>query len=189
MRNGFLGIVGGEAKEWDARSITETHQPTPTNNCQAADMSPTKPVAPKANGGFRPLSVEYSIEKHGRRRSNHREGSVRRFLLLMLVSSFLVTSCGGGVGSAENCTELTAIATEEAEKLEGDQDALDALFLEGTDRAEELGGEALASGANLEAALCANIARELRGSHLQKTFEDIATELEDIATELSEGSS
>lgn len=96
---------------------------------------------------------------------------MRHAVILLLALSGLLASCGEGVGTAENCTELSNLAEQAAEDIGDDDDALERLRDQVVAKAEDLGGKALAKGANLEAALCGSIALELEPSPVTPTFE------------------
>ena len=96
---------------------------------------------------------------------------------LVLAMALAVTACGGSdpIQSAENCTELEQAVETELQALEdADKEDRNAVREQVQNKATELRGEALASGANLEAALCATME-----SLVMEIFDDIGSSLDD----------
>lgn len=92
---------------------------------------------------------------------------------LTAITLIFIAACGSPISQAANCTELTNVVTN----MDRDTIDVDLVFIELGNRADELFGQALASGADSEAMLCAAIRDEVRGAALRNTFEEIGKAL------------
>ena len=96
-----------------------------------------------------------------------------RQLLLAFILCLTVTACGGGDGidDAANCTEL-GVAVSDIEELTDEQ------FERLREKMTELIGQAAANDAQLEVAICVEVADQAVGQEVEQTFQDITEQLE-----------
>ena len=84
-----------------------------------------------------------------------------RRMVAVVLAAALVSSCGDQIDQARTCMELQTAARQAIGEAAADaapSEVLGEIHDRVAERARELGGEALARGADTEAALCASLA-------------------------------
>jgi hypothetical protein len=94
-------------------------------------------------------------------------------LSIALLLAVLLVACGGSdpLAGVENCSDLAAAVNETDLDLASDE--AEAFILAVEELGTELGQDAIANGAELEAVICADSVLSASGPGIRATFEEI----------------
>ena len=98
----------------------------------------------------------------------------------LVAVALIVAACGGSdpLAGVDNCSQLLEAVSAHVAEIEGDSSALSAFSDRVEEVAVEMAGDAIARGAELEAAICAEAIVEAGSATIRQTFDEIGSGLD-----------